>query len=939
MRIVRMEVAKKPGVRDTRADALLRDLPHLTAVPVTAVAVHDVYQLAGDLTDRDLRRLGERLLVDPVVEELTVPRPSPTAVDVALLPGVTDTVAETVMEGARLLGVDQLVRVTTGHRYLFTGALGRDDLERVAAELLANPVIQRWSVGAFLPLGSQGLGSSGDAAHIPLRDRDDAGLLAVSRDRRLSLDLAEMRAIRDHFVALGREPTDLELEMLAQTWSEHCVHKTFRAAIDYTERDEHGAVDVAASGRVDGLLKTYIRAATDALDRPWVRSAFVDNAGIVAFDDALDVAFKVETHNHPSALEPFGGANTGVGGVIRDVIGVSARPIAVTDVLCFGPRDTPPEALPAGALHPHRIEVGVVHGVEDYGNKMGIPTVDGAVVYDPGYAANPLVYCGCLGVLPRGSHPTAPQPGDLVVVVGGKTGRDGLRGATFSSMEMDAATGVVSGGAVQIGHPIHEKQALEVVLVARDEGLYNAITDCGAGGLSSAVGEMAEKLGADIELTRVPLKYAGLEPWEIWLSEAQERMVLAVPPDAWPRLSEVARLHAIGCDAIGTFRDDGVLRITYAGDVVGELDTAFLHDGIPRRHLVAEWTRQAPAPIPDGPADVAAALLAWLADPNVASKEDVVRRYDHEVQGGTVVKPLVGPGRDGPGDGAVLVPHEAAEGRVGVALGCGIDPRLGRRDPYAMAWAVVDEAVRNVVAVGADPQQTAILDNFCWGNPLLPDRLGSLVQCCRGCYDAALAYGTPFVSGKDSLNNEWRDANGVSHPIPPTLLVSALGRVPDIGFTATSDAKAAGDALYLVGVTRASELPPEGAPALYIALHGAMRAGLVRACHDLSEGGLLVAAAEMALGGRRGLTVDLSAVPVEDGLRPRQIAFLERPGRLLVEVAPRDVAAFEAALAGHVCARVGAVTDGDALHVDGLEAPSRVPVAALTAAFRSLIDQ
>jgi phosphoribosylformylglycinamidine synthase len=934
MRVVRMEVAKKPGIRDPRAEKLLRELAHLGVAGVRSVVIRDVFHFAGDFDDRDLRLLGERLLVDPVIEELVAPRRFEAAVDVALLPGVTDTVAETVLEGARLLGVLGLVRAATGHLYAFEGAVDAAQLERIAAELLANPVIQRWSVVGSVSPSFDATPASGDACEIPLTGADDARLSELSRERRLSLDLAEMQAIRAHFAGLGREPTDLELEMLAQTWSEHCVHKTFRARITYTERRADGTVDEAASGVVDGLLNSYIRAATEALDRPWVRSAFVDNAGIVAFDERWDVAFKVETHNHPSALEPFGGANTGVGGVVRDVIGVSARPIAVTDVLCFGPLDTAPEALPAGALHPARIEAGVVHGIEDYGNKMGIPTVNGAIVYDPGYAANPLVYCGCVGVLPRDGHPTTPEPGDLVVVIGGKTGRDGLRGATFSSMEMDAATGVVSGGAVQIGHPVHEKQALEVVLAARDAGLYHAITDCGAGGLSSAVGEMAATLGADIELTRVPLKYTGLEPWEIWLSEAQERMVLAVGPAAWPQVQAIARLHAIPCDAVGTFRADGLLRITYEGRVVGELDAGFLHAGIPRRNMVAEWTQPGPEVIDLAPQDIAAELLRWLADPNVSSKEDVVRRYDHEVQGGTVVKPFVGVAADGPGDAAVLVPQEAADGGVGVALGVGVDPRLGRRDPYAMAWAVVDEAIRNVVAVGADPAQIAILDNFCWGNPSLPDRLGSLVRCCRGCYDAAVAYGTPFVSGKDSLNNEWRDACGVSHPIPPTLLISALGRVPDVTRTATSDAKAAGDALYLVGVTRSSLLPPSDAPALYVALHQAMRAGLVRACHDLSEGGLLVCAAEMAIGGRLGVTVDLAAVPAADGLTPGQVAFLERPGRLLVEVAPAGAAAFEAALAGHACAAVGAVTATAELVVSGAGAEVRVAVEALRAAFR-----
>ncbi|MDW8316387.1 MAG: AIR synthase-related protein [Anaerolineae bacterium] len=612
--IYRVEVSLRPGLPDARGAALLRQAEALGVRGVHSLAVADLYFLAGELDEDALQRLVAELLHDPVVEE-ALWRPvsagaEPAApadawsVEVTLLPGVTDSVAESLMAGAAMIGVHGLRRAASGRRYTLTGDLSEVDVHRVARGLLANEVIQRYWVNRparppFLEDGRDGASGEADGAPwvevIPLREADDAGLLAISQARRLALDLAEMRAIQAYFRAAAREPTDVELEMLAQTWSEHCVHKTFKAVIEYVGPPP-GPVEPTsahrsplAAQRIDGLLKTYIRAATEKVAKPWVRSAFVDNAGIVAYDDRFDVAFKVETHNHPSALEPFGGANTGVGGVVRDIIGVSARPIANTDVLFFGPRDLPWEQLPAGVLHPRRIADGVVAGIEDYGNKMGIPTVNGAIFTDPGYTANPLVFCGCVGILPHGSHRTQPQPGDLVVVIGGRTGRDGLRGATFSSMEMDHQTGEIASSAVQIGHPIHEKQVLEAVLQARDEGLYNAITDCGAGGLSSAIGEMAKALGAVVHLERAPLKYTGLRPWEIWLSEAQERMVLAVPPARWPRFQAICAGLDVEATALGEFTGDGRLRIFYGEHLVGDVDVAFLHDGIPQRQLRAEW--------------------------------------------------------------------------------------------------------------------------------------------------------------------------------------------------------------------------------------------------------------------------------------------------------------------------------------------------------------
>ncbi|HVU14310.1 MAG TPA: phosphoribosylformylglycinamidine synthase subunit PurS, partial [Phototrophicaceae bacterium] len=681
---------------------------------ITGYRVHRLYFLQGGLSLNEVAQISQQLLADPVTETFTVgfvSEPlSPTtahSIEVTLLPGVTDPAAENLLRAARLLGVTGLERAATGQRYLIDDPLTRAELESLATGRFSNPVIQRFTIDTpisapFVPYQS----ADATVEIIPLREADEDGLKRISAERRLALNLAEMQAIQTYFQAEDREPTDAELEMIAQTWSEHCVHKTFKALIDYTD-------DSGQTQTINGLLRTYIRAATDKIDKPFVRSAFVDNAGVIAFDENWDVAFKVETHNHPSALEPFGGANTGVGGVVRDILGVSAKPIANTDVLCFGLPDTPAEAIPAGTLHPQRIAEGVIRGVEDYGNKMGIPTVNGAVLYHPGYTANPLVFCGCLGLLPHGSHVTGAQDGDLIVVIGGRTGRDGLRGATFSSMEMDTATGGIAGSAVQIGHPIHEKQVQEVVLRLRDAKLYHAITDCGAGGLSSAVGEMAADLGGTVRLAAVPLKYPGLRPWEIWLSEAQERMVLAVPRDNWEQLQEICAGQDVEAAHIGEFEATGRLRLTYEQHVVGDLSVDFLHDGIPQLHLKAEWHKPtldesigARHASPSSPTitvpvgvqraaplqiDPSATLLTLLAHPDIRSKESVVRLYDHEVQGGTAIKPLVGAADHGHGDAAVMGPL-GTPGKKAVALSAGICPAYGELDPSVMAWAAVDEA-------------------------------------------------------------------------------------------------------------------------------------------------------------------------------------------------------------------------------------------------------
>ncbi len=947
----RIEIFWRADLPDARVQDLLAQVAHIGIGGLRQVEVSDLYFLRGDLSPTAVERIAHELLVDPVVEgarwrPADAPPPPEEAglvVEVGYHPGVTDPVAENLRRRAHALGLRTVEAAATGRCYTCHGDLSPDDLHQIARQLLCNEVIQTYTLGPLRPAFLPRAEPDPTVEVIPLRQADDETLLCLSRERVLFLSLEEMRAIRGEFRRLGRDPSDVELETLAQTWSEHCQHKTFQATIRYTCHG--GTPRHLPAGReppppyeetIAGLLKTCIRAATERLARPWVRSAFVDNAGIVEFDDEHELSFKVETHNHPSALEPFGGANTGVGGVIRDIIGVSARPIANSDLLCFGPADLPADQVPAGTLHPRRIIGGVVAGIEDYGNKMGIPTLSGAILYDPDYTANPLVFCGCVGLAPRGSHRRNPQPGDLCVALGGRTGRDGLHGATFSSAELTHETGQTVGSVVQIGDPITEKAVLEAILQARDERLYTAITDCGAGGFSSAVGEMGRDLGVEVELQDVPLKYPGLRPWEIWLSEAQERMVLAVPPENLPRLGQICDHLDVEWTVIGRFTGDGRLRVRYGGRVVAELEMAFLHDGWPRQEMRAEWRPPAwPDPALSPPADLTPLLLRMLAHPDVASKEAVIRRYDHEVQGATVVKPLVGVVDDGPSDAVVLCPLETA-GRRGLALAVGINPHYGRVDPYAMAWAVVDEALRNVVCVGADPDRVALLDNFSWGNPRLPDRLGALVRAAQGCLDAALAYGAPFISGKDSLNNEFIDAQGEKRAIPPTLLISSLGIVPDVRQAVTMDLKAPGNLLYIVGETRA-----ELGGSLYYRLHGAIgqsvptpcpeaietmrslhraiRAGVVRACHDCSEGGLAVALAEMALAGRLGLEVDLALLPRSAGVAEDAVAlFAESCGRFLVEVVPEEAASFEEMLAGRPLARLGQVTAAEQVRVYGL---------------------
>jgi phosphoribosylformylglycinamidine synthase II len=867
---------------DPRAATLLADAHALGLTEITSIDVADLVFVSGGSDRAQLHAL----LVDPLLQTGQWAAPDSVAIETALLPGVTDAAAQAVELAADTIG-SPVAAVATGTRYEVHGDVDDSTLSTLAKRLLANEVIERWAVGLIEPTFVDVEATADVGVELVALDGlDDDALLALNQQRGLSLDIAELHAIADHFGKAGRPPTDVELETLAQTWSEHCAHKTFRARI------------TDADGQAIAPLLQQLRDATTEIDAPFLRSAFVGNAGIVSFTEGKTIAVKAETHNHPSAIEPFGGSNTGVGGVIRDVMGAAHRPIAVTDILCFGPTDLDASLVPDGVLHPRLIEAGVVAGVADYGNKIGLPTVAGAVLYDPGYVANPLVYCGCIGIADDATPLSGPHPGDLVVVLGGRTGRDGLRGATFSSATMDATTGDVAGASVQIGDPIVEKLLIDVL--RESSGLFTAITDCGAGGLSSAIGEMAEGIGADVDLALAPLKYPGLRPWEVWLSEAQERMVVAVAPASWAQLQHLCDRHGIEATSLGIFTGDNVLHVRHGRTTVLQLDTHFLHDGRPQREMVAVMPspdrRDAMPPVCD---DVGAMLLLLLSHPNIASKESVIRRYDHEILGGTVVRPLVGCRRDGHADGVVVADPADTHG---LAIGIGVNPWFGEADPFRMAHAVVDEAIRNVVAVGADPDKIALLDNFSWGDPRRSSTLGELVAAVQGCCEASVAHSAPFVSGKDSLNNEYLGADGGRHSVPPTLVITAIAHMPDANAAVTPDLKRAGNVVVQVGSTHCEfggshfskiaespdhstvPAPDAAAPDRYRRLHQALRTGRVLACHDVSEGGVAVALAEMSIAGRLGLSID--SMPGPD---PVSALFSESSSRFVCEVATSDV--------------------------------------------------
>jgi phosphoribosylformylglycinamidine synthase subunit PurSL len=956
----RIEIGFKDGVRDALGEKIRRRIREHLLLNVEEVKTVEVYTIDGTLSSEDLQAAAEGPLSDPVIQHYAINRGCiqrfDWMIEVGYRPGVTDNVGKTAREALALLfGKSPKVffPVHTSRQYAIYGQLRREEVEKIATDLLANELIERfvivdgrdWNpdqdVPAYVPR-VEGIDKP-RTNRIDMNVADER-LIAISAEGVLALNLEEMKTIRDYLKnadvlqarrrwGLGEQITDAELECLAQTWSEHCKHKIFNALIDY--EDDRGNRQV-----IDSLFDQFIRRSTGDIRKQmgakdWCLSVFVDNAGIIRFNDDYNMVFKVETHNSPSALDPYGGALTGIVGVNRDPFGtgLGAKLIFNTDVFCFAPPYYE-KPLPKRILHPRRIYEGVREGVEHGGNKSGIPTVNGCIVFDERYLGKPLVYCGTGGFMParigdRESHKREILPGDLIVMAGGRVGKDGIHGATFSSEELHEGSPVT---AVQIGDPITQKKMTDFLLMARDQELFRCFTDDGAGGLSSSVGETARLSGGcEMDLKQVPLKYTGLNPWEVLISESQERMTIAVDPDKIEAFLALAAKMDCEATVVGRYTDSGWFHIRYGEETVAYIDMDFLHDGLPRMALKAKWippVYEEPA-FPE-PENLGEALKTMLGRLNICSKESVIRQYDHEVQGGSVVKPLVGVKNDGPGDASVIRP--LLDSFEGIVVANGICPRYGDIDTYHMTACAIDEAVRNTIAVGGNLEILAGLDNFCWCDPVTseknPDgayKLAQLVRANQALYDVTTAYGVPCISGKDSMKNDYQIGD-TKISIPPTLLFSTIGKIEDVRRSVTMDAKRPGDVVYVLGKTgkelggsewyalhgyvgnTVPKVDTTQAKALYNALSEAMAAGLVASCHDCSDGGLGVALVETAFAGGLGLKIDLDAVPAEVGMRADEVLFSESQSRFVVTVSTDKAAAFEKAMAGTVFGRIGEVT-------------------------------
>ncbi len=967
----RIEVGFKEGIRDALGEKTQKRITDNLALAVAKVATIEVYTIAGELSAAELQDAAVGPLSDPVIQEFSINRPLAKnfdwLIEVGFRPGVTDNVGKTAREAISLLlgenTGERKIAVYTSRQYLISGKISQTDAGKIASGLLANDLIERHQVivasdfdfnrglPVFVPqvMGKDEL----QVALINLAAFNPNELIKISQEKLLALNLEEMQAIQAYYqnpavikarkkVGLNETTTDVELECLAQTWSEHCKHKIFNSKIDYT--------DGRNKLKIDSLFKKYIKGSTAKIrkakgKKDFCLSVFVDNAGIIKFNDDHNLVFKVETHNSPSALDPYGGALTGIVGVNRDPFGtgIGAKLIFNTDVFCFA---SPfyKKKLPPRILHPRRIYEGVREGVEHGGNKSGIPTINGSLVFDKRYLGKPLVYCGTAGIMParlngKPTHTKEIKPGDVIIMTGGRIGKDGIHGATFSSEELHEGSPVT---AVQIGDPITQKKMTDFLLVARNRGLYRAITDNGAGGLSSSVGEMATYSGGcEIDLSLAPLKYAGLQPWEILVSEAQERMSLAVDPKKVDQFMALARKMGVEATAMGKFTKSGIFHARFGEKTVAYLNMDFLHDGVPQMKLKAKW--KAPKndePTFAEPANLNKAFIRMLSRLNICSKEAVVRQYDHEVQGGSVIKPMVGVQNDGPSDAGIVRPILTS--MEGVVVAHGICPRYSDIDAYHMTACAIDEAIRNAVAVGADLDHLAGLDNFCWCDPVksnkTPDgeyKLAQLVRSNMAIYDYTTAFGVPCISGKDSMKNDY--AIGLTKiSVPPTLLYSVIGKIKDVRKAVTMDAKRPQDLVYIIGETldelggsewfaehraignKVPQVDVKKAIKKYRALHKAIQSGLIASCHDCSDGGLGIALIETAFAGGLGMNIDLKDVPYRGKKRNDYVLFSETASRFVVTIHPKDQGRFENIMDGSVLNEIGFVAGDGLFQITGL---------------------
>lgn len=876
------------------------------------------YEIQSELSKRDVTTVCEELLCDKIVQKYYVRKDyfkfpdlnDAWLVKVGYKPGVMDATGLSVNHAINVLGF-RVNNVRTAASYLIKANVNYEEIYNVVKQFFANELINDVNITKVKQ-------SYYEIVKFSSLSADE--LVSFSKELMLALNKNEMLEIQRYFKELGREPTDAELETLAQTWSEHCVHKTFKGLITYKGE------------RINSLLDSFIMRATNEIYADWCINVFSDNAGIISFNDLYGLAVKVETHNHPTALDPYGGAGTGSGGVFRDVLGVGAKPILSTDCLFFGSLSTAPQNLPRGVMHPKRLMKGSIAGIRDYGNKMGIPTANGCVGFHEDYLGNPLVFAGVVGLIPKEKYVRKPKPGDSIVLVGGRTGRDGIHGVTFASLTLSSDSETIASSAVQIGNPLEERRVLDGLLRVRDYGdipLYSAITDCGGGGLSSAIGEMGKDLGAVVNLQEVPLKYEGLQPWEIWISESQERMILAVPPENVTKLIEIFATENCEATVIGEFTNTKRLELKYNAEFICNLDMDFLHNGIPKvsRTAFEKKYEEKFANIKELD-DYNEDLKKILAHPIVASKEWVIRQYDHEVQANTIIKPLQGATSDGHGDACVIKP--LPDSWRGFIVSNGFNPNFSN-NPRKMALNSIDEAIRNNICSGG--RRFALLDNFSWGSPEDAENLGALVEACKACYESATFLKAPFISGKDSLYNDFTTDNGKRITIPHTLLITCIGLIPDVRKSITSDFKKEGNSIYLIGVTKRElggslfykvngvdegiipDVDLSNSKNVFEKLIKAIDAELILACHDCSEGGLVVTIAEMCFGGSIGAEIQLSEIKTEIN-KDYEILFSESNTRFIVEV--DDSANFEKMMEGVNVSKIG-IVKGDRLTINGLK--------------------
>ncbi|MGB0452453.1 MAG: phosphoribosylformylglycinamidine synthase subunit PurL [Bacteriovoracaceae bacterium] len=915
------------------------------------------------------------------------------AFEIGFKPGVTDNPAHSAIEALEYQGVK--ATVASGTLYFFKTEADaiklKDSVKKyVVNELIESLVVydfdndqdlQSWNLrfhNIKFPTVILEAGADYEEVHMPEKEEE---LLKLSDERLLALNLEEMQVVRNFFLddaqtefrkekGLPQAPTDVELEVIAQTWSEHCKHKIFSAKIDYSEsgrypEDSTQSPQKLGALSIDSLYRSYIKKTTSVVaethNRDWLVSVFSDNAGLVDFDPEYYLCAKVETHNSPSALDPYGGALTGILGVNRDILGcgMGAEPIANMDVFCFAELDHDkkhPEFTPSKLLPPSQILAGVHKGVEDGGNKSGIPTVNGAIHFHPSYAGKPLVFVGTIGMIPKKvlcrdeqvpSEKKEVKPGDLVYMVGGDVGADGIHGATFSSLQLDENS---PSTAVQIGDPLTQKKVWDFMVVARDKGLYSCVTDNGAGGLSSSVGEMATLTnGAQIDLALCPLKYPGLRPFEIMISESQERLTVAVDSRYQAQFESLAKKMSVSATNIGKFTDGGHLDVRFENRPVALIDLDFLHEKNPQLNLKAEFNPQNDWMVyPENEkksrhnVQLSEMIKDVLSHPNIASKENLVRQYDHEVQASTVIKPFAGKTQIGPNDcgGIWMKPKGGGEDNV-ILTGVGLCPQYSKFDTYHMAQMAVDEALRNVVSSGGNPKRTAILDNFCWPDPVEssknPDgkmKLAQLVRCCHGLSDISETYGLPLISGKDSMKNDFYGksltGDDVKISILPTLLVTAMSQTK-IEHTIDTAFKSEGDDIFLVGqiwggltlsvfeekfdilnpkYLKINKVRCSENLKTYEGLHGAISQNLLQSCHDISDGGLMTSVLESSFGGGLGVDLEFGNIP---GLNSYDdlLAFLfhEASGRFVVSVSPNKLRLFEVAMKGIPKVRIGQVKD------------------------------